>query len=84
MPRDGSGNYTLPSPSNPVVSGTVIDVNWANPTMSDIAFQLNNVLTRDGTLGPIAPMKFVDGTQAAPGLAFIAAPGQVSIEPLDL
>ncbi len=71
MPRDSSGNYTLPL-GNPVVDGTVIDVNWANPTMNDIAVQLNNVLTRDGLLGPIAPFFIVDGTEALPGLAFIS------------
>ena len=74
MPRDSSGNYTLPL-GNPVIDGTVIDTNWANPTMSDIAVQLNNVLTRDGLLGPIAPFYSVDGTPALPGLAFAAAHG---------
>lgn len=72
MPRDGSGFYTLPA-GNPVVDGTIIDVDWANPTMSDIATQLNNVLTRDGVLGPTLPFKLVDGTVALPGLAFAAA-----------
>lgn len=70
MPRDVSGNYTLPAGINPVVSNTVIDVDWANPTLSDIATQLNNVLTRDGLLGPVAPFSIVDGTAAIPGLAF--------------
>lgn len=54
MPRDSSGNYTLPI-GNPVIDGTVIDVDWANPTMADIAVQLNNVLTRDGLLGYTVP-----------------------------
>lgn len=71
MPRDSSGNYTLPL-GNPVVDGTIIDTEWANPTMADIAVQLNNVLTRDGLLGPILPMFFVDGTEALPGIAFAA------------
>lgn len=69
MPRDSSGNYTLPA-GNPVVDGTIIATGWANPTMSDIATQLNNVLTRDGLLGPVAPLLIVDGTPAQPGLAF--------------
>jgi hypothetical protein len=69
MPRDSSGNYTLPI-GNPVAPDTVIETTWANPTMSDIALQLNGVVTRDGKLGPSAPMKFVDGTLAAPGLSF--------------
>jgi hypothetical protein len=74
MPRDASGNYTLPL-GNPVQGNTVIDVNWANPTMADIATQLNNVYTRDGILGPLAPFKLVDGTVSGPGLAFNSEPG---------
>lgn len=74
MPRDGSGVYTLPA-GNPVVDGTIIETSWANPTMSDIAVQLNNVLTRDGLLGPAAPVKFTDGTVAQPSIAFATEPG---------
>jgi hypothetical protein len=73
MPRDGSGNYTLP-PGNPVVDGTVIDTLWANPTLADIALQLNNVITRDGLLGPTAPVLFADGTVALPGISWSAQP----------
>jgi hypothetical protein len=73
MPRNSSGNYTLPA-GNPVVAGTIIDVDWANPTMQDIAVQLNNVLTRDGLLGPISPLLAVDGTVGLPGLSFAANP----------
>lgn len=69
MPRDVAGNYTLPA-GNPVVTGTLIDIDWANPTMSDIALQLNNVVTRDGLLGPTSPIKFPDGTNGAPAVAF--------------
>lgn len=74
MPRDGSGVYTLPA-GNPVATATLIQSAWANPTMADIAVQLNNVLTRDGVLGPVLPLKLVDGTVAAPGLAFNAEAG---------
>jgi hypothetical protein len=70
MPRDSSGNYSLPL-GNPVIDGTIIETTWANPTMSDIATQLNNVLTRDGLLGPtVAPFKILAGTLPVPGLAF--------------
>ena len=72
MPRDSSGNYSLPV-GNPVVAGTVIEDTWANPTMADIAAQLNNVLTRDGLLGPTTPVKFADGTVLAPGITFLNA-----------
>ncbi len=73
MPRDGSGAYTLPS-GNPVVDGTIIDTGWANPTMADFAVQFNNVLTRDGILGPNLPFKFVSGTVTDPGATFAADP----------
>lgn len=74
MPRDGSGNYTLPA-GNPVVTGTTVSSAWANTTMSDVAVQLNNVLTRDGLLGPVGPFKLVDGAVATPGLAFNSEAG---------
>lgn len=73
MPRDGAGTYTLPA-GNPVVDGTIIDTAWANPTMSDFAVQFNNVLTRDGVLGPNLPFKFINGTAAVPGTGFVGAP----------
>ena len=73
MPRDISGNYTLPV-GNPVVSGTIIDVAWANPTMSDVATQLNNVITRDGVLGATGPIRFTDGSASAPAITFTGAP----------
>jgi len=69
MPRDSSGNYTLPA-GNPVVTDTVIDSNWANTTLADIATQLNNVLTRDGLLGTTGPFTLVNGSAVSPGLAF--------------
>lgn len=73
MPRDISGVYTLPA-GNPVVNGTVIESAWANSTLSDIATQLNDVITRGGALGPTAPMKFADGTVALPSITFGSQP----------
>lgn len=73
MPRDVSGNYTLPA-GNPVVSGTVIDTTWANPTLADIVVQLNGVITRDGLLGATSPIGFADGTAANPGIKFNSTP----------
>lgn len=70
MPRDISGNYTLPAVTNPVVDGTIISSNWANGTLSDIATQLNNVLTRDGILGPTQPVGFTDGSILNPSISF--------------
>lgn len=56
MPRDGSGNYTLPS-GNPVVTNTIISSNgWANPTLSDIASAITQSLSRDGQTTPTADL----------------------------
>jgi len=73
MPRDLSGNYTLPA-GNPVVTGTTIAATWANPTLSDIAYQLNQVVTRDGLLAATGPIRFVAGLIGAPGISFTASP----------
>lgn len=56
MPRDGAGNYTLPS-GNPVVTNTVISSSgWANPTLTDIAAALTMSLSRDGQTTPTADL----------------------------
>ena len=69
MPRNSNGTYTLPA-GNPVVSGEVISTSWANPTMSDIAAELTNSLDRSGRGGMLAPFRFADGTQGAPGITW--------------
>lgn len=70
MPRDSSGNYTLPTPYNPVLTGTTITTAWANTTMNDIAAALTDSLSRSGKGGVTSPFLIPDGTLAAPGLAF--------------
>jgi len=69
MARNPSGTYTLPA-GNPVVDGTTITPTWANQTLSDIATALTDSLSRSGQGGMLASLKIVDGTEAAPGLAF--------------
>lgn len=73
MPRDGSGTYTLPA-GNPVISGTVIDVTWANPTMDDIASSLTDSLSRTGSGGMLVPLPFADGTVSLPGITWLNNP----------
>lgn len=75
MPRDGSGNYTLPSPENPVSNGTVIDDTWANPTANDIATALTATLDRFGRGSMNVPLLNFSGTEAAPGISFTLEPG---------
>lgn len=48
MPRNGSGQYTLPGGINPVQPNTLIETGWANPTLTDIAQALTNSLAKDG------------------------------------
>lgn len=53
MPRDGSGNYALPS-GNPVVTGSTISSTTHNNTNSDIASALTASLAKDGQTVPTA------------------------------
>ena len=74
MPRDANGNYTLPS-GNPVVTGTPISSGgWANPTLSDLANEMQDSLSRSGKGGLTAPVAIVDGSGAVPGLNFQSEP----------
>jgi len=50
MSRDANGNSYLPA-GNPVISGTVIQTSWANPTMADIGAALTDSLSRSGKGG---------------------------------
>ena len=70
MPRDESGTYTLPSGSNPVVAGTVIEAADFNATANDIAAALTDSLSRDGDGGMTVPFEFSDGTVSAPGITW--------------
>jgi hypothetical protein len=45
MPRDATGNYTLPT-GNPVVTGTTITSTWANGTMSDLAAAMTDSVSK--------------------------------------
>jgi hypothetical protein len=69
MPRDASGNYTLPA-GNPVVSGTTIDSNWANTTLNDIANEITESLSRQAEGGMLSPLRLPDGSAGAPSLSF--------------
>jgi hypothetical protein len=70
MPRDSNGTYTLYTPGNPVVAGTVITSAWANNTMADIASALTGSLARNGDGGMTGVLRIVDGIVSAPGLTF--------------
>ena len=69
MPRDLSGNMTLPA-GNPVVTGTAISSTVMNNTLADLAAEVQDSLSRSGKGGMSAAFKNADGTEAAPGLTF--------------
>jgi hypothetical protein len=73
MPRDVNGTYTLPA-GNPVQPDTVIDVDWANPTMTDLATAMTNSLSRNGNGGMLAPFQNSDGVVALPGMTWANEP----------
>ena len=73
MPRDSSGNYTLPV-GNPVVTGTTIESGWCNSTMEDIANALTDSLSRTGQGAMQVPIYFANGTENNPSITFTNAP----------
>jgi hypothetical protein len=85
MPRDSGGLYFLPA-GNPVVPLTVIESDWANPTMSDVGQSLTDSLSRSGKGGMLSSLRGLDGSAAVPAWSWTnepstgryrAGPGQV-------
>jgi hypothetical protein len=72
MPRNGSGVYSLPSATNPVVTATTITSTWANSTLTDVGDALTGSLARDGSGGMTGLLRLADGSIAVPGIAFSA------------
>lgn len=68
MPRNSGGTYSLPE--SPVVADTVIDPDWANNTLNDIAAEMTDSLSRSGDGGMLAHMRGVDGSAALPAYSF--------------
>jgi hypothetical protein len=71
MPRDSSGNYTLPVSGNPVVSGETVSSAWANSTLDDVAVAMTDSLDREGRGGMLSPFRFADGTNLLPGASWV-------------
>jgi hypothetical protein len=69
MPRDASGNMTLPA-GNPVVTHTTASSSVMNATLTDIASEMTDSLSRSGKGAMLVPLPFADGTEAAPGITF--------------
>jgi hypothetical protein len=69
MPRDGSGNVTLPA-GNPVVADTDITASWANVTLADIASMIQGSLSRTGAGGMLGPFKAYTDSVYGPGFTW--------------
>lgn len=70
MPRDGSGNYTLPHDASAMAANTLADVSEVNENYADIATALTGSLPRDGSAAMLAPLLAVVGSVSAPGITF--------------
>ena len=69
MPRNANGDFSLVS-GNPVLTGTVIESNWANNTMSDLSLAMTDSLSRSGQGGMIVPMTGIAGGEGLPAYSF--------------
>ena len=75
MPRDGSGNYSIPQPA--YVNGTTIDATAMNANLADIAAALTGSVPRDGEAAPTANVPM--GSFKFTGLGAPTAAGQALV-----
>jgi microcystin-dependent protein len=68
MPRDSQGQYSLP-PGNPVTPNTIIESEWANSTMSDLADSMTGSLPRDGSAAMTGGLTLAPGFPTNPRFA---------------
>ena len=69
MPRNPTGTYSLTA-GNPVVTGTVVESDWANTTMPDLGNELTDSLSRSGKGSMLAALKNINGGMATPSVTF--------------
>src|SRR5690348_7444609 len=69
MARNSSGSYTLPV-GNPVTTGTTITSSWANSTLTDLATEMTDSLSRSGKGEMTAPLKAAVGSSLLPSITF--------------
>lgn len=67
MPLNGSGTYSLPSPSFPAVANTLITASDFNTTLNDLAAALSQAVFRDGQAAFTGPQSM--GNQKITSLA---------------
>ena len=73
--RNAGGTYSLPATHNPVVSGTPISSVGFNATMSDLATELTDSLSRSGKGAMLAPLRLTNGAASLPSVAFSSETG---------
>lgn len=73
MARGPGGIYTAPA-GNPVIPGTVITSDWANPLVTDLGNEVSDSLSRSGKGGMLASLRGLNGTNAAPAYGFTNEP----------
>ena len=73
MPRSVTGTYTLTA-GNPVITGTLIESTWANTTLTDVANEMTDSLSRSGKGGMTAPLRTINGTALIPSHSFTNFP----------
>lgn len=67
MPRDGSGNYSVP---NTFTANTVMSATAVNQNFTDAGTALTGSLPRDGQAAMTGQLKAVAGSTSAPGISF--------------
>lgn len=72
MPRNGSGNYSLPE--SPFVPNTTISSAAVNSDFSDIATALTGSIAADGQTTITGALRHASGISLLPGQAFAAEP----------
>jgi microcystin-dependent protein len=65
--RNGAGVYTVP---NSFTAGTTITASGFNTNFTDIGTELTNSVAADGQTVMTGPLKFSNGTAAAPSMTF--------------
>jgi hypothetical protein len=69
MPRNAQGLFSLVPGVNPVVPDTLIDANWANPTLNDVAQALSTSIASDGQTAPTGNLPMAGFHHTNVGLA---------------
>lgn len=72
--RNSSGTYALPA-GNPAIPNTLITASQWNSNFNDLGNELTDSLSRGGKGGMLAPLRGLDGSQAAPAFSFTSETG---------